>query len=397
MKNLILVVVAALALIAAWWVATERRPETDISRAPLLPELIDRVNDVAAVHLESARDSVALRRDASGDWVVETSDGYPADFERVKRLVLTLAEMKIVEPKTRVADRYDRIGVSALDDDGSRATSVTLMDAAGEPIASLLVGDASDGAATPGHYVRRPDAAQSYLVTGTFDYQAADRDWMDRTVVDIQPDRITRVEIEPAEGEAYALSRDAGEDGELALVDLPDGMQERSRATTKSIGSFLAGLRFDDVKAAASTALPAPAMSATFVTDAGGVVEATGYELDGERVFTLEASYDASRALAGTDEAPAADAPEAENPMAGMMGAPDDPGTPLESGDDASALNARLAPWVFVLPEFKRSMVARGRDELIQPVPERAEVGDAPSNAPTQAENSAAGSGLENR
>lgn len=377
MKNVTLILIAAVFVAAAWFVASERRPEKEISRPTLLPELIDRVNDVARVELTSASGSTTLqRRDA--DWTVATSDGYPADFERVKQLVLTLAEMQIIEPKTRVAERYGRIGVKSVDFEDSRAVRVDLADADGTPLTSLLVGDAREGGGAPARYVRRPEAEQSYLVTARFDYHAEDRDWMDRSILDIQPERIQRVSIAPDEGPAYTLARDA--EGQLALNDIPEGMRERSGATTSSIGSFLAGLRFDSVRAVERVDLPAtPVLTAEYLTDAGGVVSVAAFEVDETMLFRFTAGFDPAQAVEADAASGTADGQaNPEGAAAMMLGDDGDSGTALGSDEDAAALNASLGPWAFDLPEFKRSLVTRSRADLIQPEPERAEVEETP-------------------
>lgn len=367
MKNLFTLAIALVIFAAAWWLAAERRPATEVTRVEFMPELLDAVNEVASVSLKTGSEETTLAKDGDA-WVVASSDGYPADVERVKKLVLELAALRVLEEKTSSPDKHARIGLTAPDADGSTSLQVSLADASGNPLASIIIGDAGKAGSAATRYVRRATQDQSYLVAGELDYRAAPREWMTTEIADIQPERIVGVSVAPTDGVTYSLSRLVGEQGQLLLVDLPEGEEERSRATTESMSTFLSQLRFDAVRSASTAGDVTPAFTAHYQTREGVDVEVTGYPVDGETWLAFSASHDPSQVIDDErlPEVPAAAmimGPGAEQPE------PDS----FDGAEVAAALNARSAGWLYKVPSFKLSMVERDRSALTQSARERVE------------------------
>lgn len=374
MKNLLMLVVALVVFAGAWWFAGERRPATEVTRAELMPELLDSVNEVAAITLESGGRKTRLEQDGNG-WVVASSDRYPADVEQVKKLVLELASLRVLEVKTSDPEKHARLGLAAPDSEGSTALLVALTNAAGDAVADILIGDEGKAGVNATRYVRRVGQDQSFLVAGELDYSVESREWMSTQIVDVQPERIVTVAVTPRGGEPYQLSRLLGEQGQLLLVDLPPDEEERSRATTESMGTFLSQLRFDDVRAAVAVNGLEPKFTAHYQTREGVDIEVAGYTLDDEVWLAFSASHDP--ALVVDDER----LPEV--PAAAMIMGPgaEQPEPTRYEGDAVAAdLNARTSGWVYKVPSFKLSMLDRERSALTQPARDRVDAVD-PDNA----------------
>ena len=149
MKNIIILILAALAVAIALVVSKERQPQTEISRTQLVPGLLDQVNRVTSLEIRSRTEEVVLNS-AGDQWTVGSQHDYPSDFQRIKNLILEVADAEIIEPKTSDPERYSRIGVQDLSIDDSAATQLTLKDGEGLTIADLLVGTPRRGAGPHG-------------------------------------------------------------------------------------------------------------------------------------------------------------------------------------------------------------------------------------------------------
>ena len=147
----------------AWKVSEDKAPQTEMVRTYLHPGLIDRLNDIGRVHLKSAEHETILVRDHDA-WKVENRDGFPAEFAHVKRAVLQMAELKLVEEKTTIPENYPRIGVADIDSDEADGTLIELTTDTNEAIAALLIGNALNTGAQKQHYVRKLGDQQSWLV-----------------------------------------------------------------------------------------------------------------------------------------------------------------------------------------------------------------------------------------
>lgn len=386
------------AVAAAWFYSQQRAPETDVASTWFLPELQTRVNDVAQVKIESASDSALIVR-REGVWVLPDRGGYPADFDKVKRTVLAVAELRALEPKTANPEMYWRIGVQDIDQKGSTSRRITLLDEAGTPLASLILGNVRGQRLDPGLddtarlaalYVREPGAEQSWLVAGTVEVSARPADWVDRRIADVQGARVREVRIERPGAAPLVLTRETPDQNDLRLQDMPEGMVPKSQAMLTSLGTLLAELRFEDVSARAGGALPEPTTRTTLRTFDGLVATITSAVVDGRTQALFEFAFDPDGVHPAVAEAmakaaaAAATAAQEGGEAAAPVPAPAAPeqASPLPVNEEVALLNERTAPWIYVLPEFKAAMLARTLDDLVNRKPEAPQVQETPTATP---------------
>ncbi|MEQ8659456.1 MAG: hypothetical protein RLW62_01425, partial [Gammaproteobacteria bacterium] len=246
--------------------------------------------------------------------------------------------------------------------------------------ARLIVGNARDATAEPRHYVRRAGEEQSWLVDGALEVPADAIPWVDARIVDVDTARVAEVRIEPADGTPVVLRKAERDDNFFALENVPEGYQPKSKATVSSGGAVLLDLRFNDVMGAAAVSGAAPLRTVTVRTFDGLEIALTDYARD-DRVVTAFAfaardPLPAAAAPAASEAAPAGDADEAAS-------ATDDAvdGTPAAQetesvADEAARLSAATAGWVYALPDYKRRMLERDLDSLVQPVADAAAATD---------------------
>jgi hypothetical protein len=348
----------------AWKISQDKAPQTEISRSQLYPGLLDRLNDVARVRLSSTDDTTLLARESEG-WVLASKDGYPVNGAAVRRTVLQVAGLRVVEPKTATPERYARLGVADIDGADAAGTLVELLAADDAALARLIVGNASDTAGTPRHYVRRAEEAQSWLVEGALAVPADPIPWVDAGIVDIDTARVAEVRIEPAEGAPIVIRKAERDDNFFALESVPTGFEPKSKATVSSGGAVLLDLRFNDVASAAAVADRAPLRTVTVRTFDGLAATMKDYALEDRVVTTFD--------FAATS--PALPSPGDDETDDGSAAADDEGGSPEAAAteaetvaEEAARLAAVTAGWAYVLPDYKRRMIERDLDSLVQPV-----------------------------
>lgn len=236
--TILAMLVAAVVASAVYLVPREGGMESE--RTLLYPDLGDRVNDIAAIVIRNADGELRVKNDDG--WILPSSHGYPADPGRVRRVLLGLADARIVEPKTSKPALYQRLGVADVSEAGSTAVQVTLEDADGKTVASVLVGDAAGGG---DRYVRRDGEAQSLRVTSIDPVPAGAADWLHSVIVDIERNEITDIVIVRGD-ERIELT--AGEGGEMTLRDVPEGRRVAYQFALNDFASTLAGLELISVR-----------------------------------------------------------------------------------------------------------------------------------------------------
>ena len=100
------------------------------SESTALPELMTRINDVAEISFRGAGDDFSLRFDGER-WVVPELASFPADFDKVKKALIGLAELRTVEAKTADPERYAALGLAPPDAEEGAGTDVRLLDGSG--------------------------------------------------------------------------------------------------------------------------------------------------------------------------------------------------------------------------------------------------------------------------
>ena len=310
-----------------------------------LPELADRINDVATLVLATSEETVTLTRTAAG-WAAPDKDGYPARPEVVRRAVAGAADLVLVRPMTANPERYARLSVT---DPGPDASSrhLRLLDEAGREIAALIVGETTVAleAGRPAElYVRRPGETQSWLARGTFALEAGLTDWLALEVVEIPRNDVMDAVVSHADGEVVTVRRDPRDAQNFSLSGIPEGRAAKSDFVPNSVAAALAFLDHDDVRPAADVDLSA-ASETVYRTWRGLVVTARVIELDGAWWMTYAAAVDPDRVAA-------------------------EAGDPATVEAEAQAINDRASGWLYRIPDWKAGDIAKRWEALTDPIEE---------------------------
>lgn len=373
-----LAVVTLLVIGGAIWATQERAGvvQAPHERAYLYPGLLQRLNDVTEVRVESTAEGTVTVRKADDGWELIERHGYPVRFERVRETLIELGALETIEPMTRRPENYARLSVDDLDDGTSEAVRVTVA-AGGDTVADILVGSTRSGDAVGGVFVRRVGEEQAWLATGSYRPERRALLWLERNIVNIDSRRVREVVMRHPDGDGFTMVRDRPGDGGWRLeTELPEGKEPKPAGEMNAMAGVTDFLIFEDVR---------PVEELDF-TD--GAIVSTYDTFDGIRL-TIEAVTDDGRvwarvradAIERADGIDAfmeehRDADSAEGRAVAHLASPEDAATQIER------VNTRVAPWAYRLTDYKTGKVTHGLADMVQAVPEpepEAEQPEAPA------------------
>ena len=323
---------AALAVIAfAIWLSSRRHLERDMAAGALvLPGLEQHVNAVTTVSLRKGDETHATLKKDSGGWSVGERD-WPADDGKVRKLLLDLGALNIVEEKTRLPANYPQLGV---EDVSSAKAGGTLVDVVAPARSWALIIGKSSGAKSG--YVRVANAQQSLLAAPLLNVDADPKGWLEHSLLDLPAARVRQIEERPAQGPAFSASRDKKEATNFSVSPLPKGRELTSPGAADAIADALGSLALDDVRKA-GTATDAHVSHVVFRTFDGLEVDLAGRKDGTHSLVVINARS-----------------------------------TAPDTAAEAQKLDARLKGWEFEIPDYKYAAIFTPLDELLKKPPEPA-------------------------
>lgn len=371
----VLVVLVVLALAAAYYVNRPAPRQVSTNTGALLfPNLLDELNDVRAIAVESREEVVSVTRE-EGVWRVVEKSGYPADTEQVRAVLLGVAQLVKVEPKTKNPELYGRLALEDIEAADAQAVSLTLRGKEDRIVAALIVGKqrpARGGALLRETYVRVPGDPQVWLVRGNLTLERTPVDWVVRDIVGLDARRIRRLRVEHPDGETLLLVREEPGQADLAVEDVPAGHKIQSTWTVNNVATSFAGLRLEDVLPAPDAKFPDAGISRVEVETFDGLrvrleaAEVAERHLARFAVAVIDTEPETEKGVAPREESPpqdtAADQAEAVEGDASAAGEGTDPTR------QAAEMRARLEGWVFVLPDYSVGNVLKRQEDLVEAV-----------------------------
>ena len=358
-------ILAAVTLVAVGAVTFVERGSGTVEHVDELvfPALLEQVNTVARVRVTGREGAFSLMRDGE-TWVVEEKERYPAEANRVHKLLLGAGAMKRVEPKTSNPELYPKLWLEDPTGEDAKSVRYVLENEAGTALASWVLGDRRPSKADASRtetYIRVADDPLAWLVDGSVPGGPTIIDWLDRMVARIDRERLRAAEVVHADGTVIAVGKSLPSDDDFALRDIPADREADSQYRINDIGRFLEDLRFEDVAPSASPDVAGAVDTRVEVTTFDGLrVHLESVMRDGEAWVRLRAEVDEGLVeTPGDDAVAAADESDAESKDAtgGLL--------PLaEVRAEAERLNARWKGWAYELPSYKRDYLAKRMDEL---------------------------------
>jgi hypothetical protein len=301
----------------------------------VLPGAEAALNKVTEVHLiRGDGTSTTLKPGASG-WSVSERD-YPADTGKVRKLLLDLGSLSVVEEKTSLPANYPTLGVEDVKGN-PKATGTRVELVTPAKTFALIVGKSSSGKSA---FVRVANSKQSVLAAPAITVDADPKRWLDPTLLDVPLDRVKAVDVKPADGPGYTASREKKEQQDFGVTGVPKGRELTSPGAADPIAGALAGLSLDD---AHKVAVPADAKlsQVVFHTFDGLDLTLLGRK-DGPRTLITVAVH----------------------------------GSGKDVDTEAKNLGDRVTGWEFDIPSYKYDSIFKPLDELLAKPPEPAKEPD---------------------
>jgi hypothetical protein len=295
-----LLVTALLVVSLGLYMSTRRVAHQASSQGgALFPALAGELAGVSSLEIRKASPTPNVTLHKKGeDWTVAQRADYPADVSKIRRLLLSLADAKIVETKTADPANFPLIGLE--DPAPATATSTQIAFTVKDGVHSLIVGKSVG----EGNFVRRGDENQSFTVTPGVFVETEPKAWIDAKLLDIPLADIQRIEVKAAGGPNYSVHRlpappppksdkpeapaaagtaapkpaDAAPppaDPGFAIDGVPAGRKAANAESLAPSSSAFSGLSADDVAQAAAVDFSKPSTAALSLKD-GSVITITG-------------------------------------------------------------------------------------------------------------------------
>ena len=312
-------------------------PVDPLAGKPVLPRVAAKPEDVAKVIVKRSTGTATFLRQGDG-WTVAEKSGYPADVAKVRKMLLGLAEITYIEPKTAEPSLYKRLNVEDPSAQKSQSALVEVYDGQGGALGSVIAGRRRIdelGGGTDGVYVRLPSEARSWLARGTLDLDSDIVQWLDRRIVDIGEKRTKEAVLQQPDGTTLTINRDKPED-KFTVKDLPPNRKLKSDTGVVEPATVLEAFDLTDVKAASEAGFPKDGLgTATYTTFDGLAVKVALAKLGDTNWIRLSAT-----------------------------GSGDD-----KVKSEADTLNKRWSPWVYGIAPYKAGALRTKVDDLLEPPP----------------------------
>jgi hypothetical protein len=328
-RRVAILLVAGVVIVAlAIWVSSKRHLERATLAGDLvMPGLERTLNTVTEIRLTKGDQTHTTLKKGASDWMVAERD-YPADSGKVRKFLLDLGALNVVEEKTHNPANYPQLGVEDLTSPKATGTRVDVVTPT--KVYGLIIGKSSSAKSG---YVRVPGSEPTLLAAPSLSVDADPKRWLDHTLVDLHQERVKEVEVKLTDGPGYTASRDKKEQTDFDVSNIPKGRELSSPVAADSIAGALGGMTLDDVRKPAPG--DAKVSHAIFRTFDGLELNVAGRK-DGAQAFITV--------------------------------------TPRSTGKDTEAeaqkLAAQLPGWEYEIPSYKYDAIFRPLEDLLKKLPE---------------------------
>jgi len=324
----------------------------------LYPTLETQLNSVTRVSVQRAGDTPVTVVRENDRWTVVEKAGYPADVGRLRKALVSLANANLVEAKTRNPDRYPKLGVQDIEKAEADAQHVALWDKEGKPLIQILIGKTGKGV---GSYARKVGDEQSWLLSEQISIPATAEDWLDKNLIQLNTERVQRVDVRPIEGSAFALIKPDPQQKDFQLEDVPEGKRTKA-GQPQRLAAALSRVTLDDVITDEQILESDTDWHITdFKTFDGLHLEAKLRTVDDKHYLKLRAQLEPETQRNDPSEPTkeVKDGSEKTPPEGAMK-------SRQEVAQEAERLQERFEGWTFIIPSYTANALSLTYDEMIE-------------------------------
>lgn len=294
-KSLLIFSLVTAVLVVAAAVSVANRPAATVipKDRPFVFEGLDQqLNNAFSLEIQTAQRKFTIQRGDNG-WGVADLNGYPANFDKVKTVLVELSQLRYLEPKTSDPARFERLELQEVTAKGAKSKKVTVKDKSGKILAEGLIGKRNEdlfGTGKGGVYMRIAGKKESWLIEGIVSTGEGPADWVSKKILDISGGAMKRLEIKSPKGGHVAVSRKTAKDKHFTLEDIPAGKRQRGEWETDQMPKAFENLTLIDLKRADEVDFATGTYKGSFTTFDGLVIKSEAAKLGKKYWVRLSAS-----------------------------------------------------------------------------------------------------------
>ena len=288
-----------------------------------------------------------------GAWVVKEMSDYPADTALVRKALFSLTELRPYEAKTKDPARLAKLELEDPKGKDAQSKQLTVKDKDGKVLADVIYGKANTTNVILGKemvYVRKAGSDQAWLAEGDPSLKGEPLDWILRSVIDIDVERVKDVETKSPKGELVLhIAKEKADDKDYTIKNMPAGRKPKEARTISYVAESLDNVQLDDVKKVGEIDFEKNGTAVgTWRTFDGLVIKARMAEVDKKFWVSLSAEVDEA---ALPKEKPKAD-------------------SKLKDADtvrkEAAEINSRVRAWAYHLPTTSSRFMTYKLDDVLE-------------------------------
>ncbi len=204
------------------------------------------IDNVSRIEIEKNSNVVYLFK-KDGIWVLPNYDNYPAAEEKIRSLLLSIIQLKVIDKKTNNAALHKNLGLSfPLEKDSFR---VRLLGDEKNLMSDFIIGKSSNHN-TELSYIRKFDNNQSWLFKNEFDINKNEIDWSENSILKIARWRIKSVKLENTKNKDnyIYIYKNKYSDQSFKLTNIPKGFNLNPNFNLSAFSSLLESVKKIDIK-----------------------------------------------------------------------------------------------------------------------------------------------------
>ncbi|HEY7610424.1 MAG TPA: DUF4340 domain-containing protein [Alphaproteobacteria bacterium] len=339
--------------------------------ARLFPDLDTKAINSAASFSVTAKGKSFTVHLKDGAWVVKEMADYPADTALIRKALFALTELRPYEAKTKDPARLAKLELEDPKGKDAQSKQLTVKDKDGKVLADVIIGKANTTNVILGKemvYVRKAGSDQAWLAEGDPSLKPEALDWIQRSVIDVDVERVKDVETKSLKGELVLhIAKEKVDDKEYKIKNLPAGRKPKEARTISYVAESLDNVNLDDVKKAGDVDFEKSGIGVgTWRSFDGLVIKVRMAEVEKKFWVALTAEVDEAALL---KEKPKAD-------------------SKLKDADavrkEAAEINSRVRAWAYHLPTTSSRFMTYKIDDVSEPEKkdEKKEDGEKKSEEP---------------
>ena len=165
----------------------DKSDSTNSTSEVLFPSFGDVLPNIAYIEF-SNQTGKSVIENIDNQWLISSSDNFPANTELLSRFFIQLREAKIIDAKTNREDLLFKLGL-----DEENKMQLLLKSKNDDVLYSLDIGIYNYN--IPGSYVKATDSNQSYLVSTNLSADVSDFYWVPTDLINIGKSQIKSIQI----------------------------------------------------------------------------------------------------------------------------------------------------------------------------------------------------------